>query len=102
MDHVQNCGSYINPSSVTNLLQRFQNMVLRALVDAPWCVPNRVLHKDLGIQTVREEVMLNSKKKYQARLQAHPNALATHLLLEDANARRLHRFHPVDLLTRFT
>jgi hypothetical protein len=75
-------------------------MVLRALVDAPWYVPNRVLHKDLGIQTVREEVMLYSKK-FQARLQAHPNALATHLLVEDGNARRLHRFHPADLLTRF-
>jgi hypothetical protein len=36
--------------------------MLTALVDAPWYVPNRVLHKDLGIQTVREEVMLYSKK----------------------------------------
>jgi hypothetical protein len=36
----------------------FKIWCLRALVDAPWYVPNRVLHKDLGIQTVREEVML--------------------------------------------
>jgi hypothetical protein len=41
-------------------------------------VPSTVLHKDLGIPTIREEIK-NSSKKYKDRLQTHPNDLATNL-----------------------
>ncbi|PNF22850.1 hypothetical protein B7P43_G16778 [Cryptotermes secundus] len=85
-------------NSNIEILQRFQNMALRVLVNAPWYVPNFVLHKDLGIPTVREEITLSSKK-YQARLRKHPNSLATHLYDEE-EVRRLHRCKPSELLTR--
>jgi hypothetical protein len=84
--------------SNVEILQRFQNTILRALVNAPWYVPNRVLHKDLGITTVQEEI-LQCSKKYQTRLQVHPNALAKHLFAHNGNTRRLRRLYPADLLT---
>jgi hypothetical protein len=47
-------------NSNIEILQRFQNKVLRTIADAPWYVPSTVLHKDLGIPTIREEI-----KKFQ-------------------------------------
>jgi hypothetical protein len=38
------------------ILQRFQNKVLRTIANAPRYVPNSVLHTDLSIPTVREEI----------------------------------------------
>ena len=38
------------------ILQRFQNKVLRTIVNASWYIPNRFLHTDLQIPTIREEI----------------------------------------------
>jgi hypothetical protein len=65
-------------NSNLEILQRFQNKVLREIVDAPWYVPNAVLHKDLSVPTVREEIKKCSVK-YRHRLQIHPNRLAVAL-----------------------
>jgi len=35
-----------------NIIQRFQNIVLRGIVDAPWYIRNDNLNKDLGVETV--------------------------------------------------
>jgi hypothetical protein len=42
------------------IIQHFQNKVLRAIVNAPWYIPNSVLHADLHIPAVREEVTKHS------------------------------------------
>jgi len=38
------------------ILQRFQNKVLRTIANAPWYTPNKLLHTDLQIPTIREEI----------------------------------------------
>lgn len=89
-------------ASISNIeiLQRFQNKVLRSIVDAPWYVPNHIIQSDLKIKTVREEIK-SFYEKYQARLIVHPNNLATQLLENNDEIRRLKRFKPSDLSTRF-
>ena len=39
-----------------DILQRFQNKVLRSITNAPWYVPNTILHTDLQIPTVKAEI----------------------------------------------
>ena len=41
-------------NSNIEILQQFQNTVLRVLVNAPWYVPNGLIHRDLNVPTVRE------------------------------------------------
>jgi hypothetical protein len=36
------------------LIQRYQNKVLKCIVNAPWYVRNSDLHRDLGIETVTD------------------------------------------------
>jgi len=38
------------------ILQRFQNKVLRIAVDAPWYVTNDIFHYDLNVPYVRDEI----------------------------------------------
>lgn len=64
-------------------------------------MPNTVLHKDLSVSTVREEIKQCSVK-YSRRLQAHPNELAASLLTHEDEVRRLKRFKPSDLSDRFS
>jgi hypothetical protein len=90
-------------NSNTEILQRFQNTVLRVLVNASWYVPNGLIHCDLNVLTVRE-VIAKLSVHYCGRLQAHSNHLAN-ILLEDEDEeenRRLKRFKLSDLTTRFT
>lgn len=77
------------------ILQRFQNKVLRIIVDAPWFVTNSVIHKDLNISSIEEEITRYSQK-YRGRLLHHPNVL-THSLMESNQVRRLKRNIPADL-----
>ena len=64
--------------------------------NAPWYVPNQVLHKDLQIPTIRDEIARLSSN-YKARIQAHPNKL-----FEKRGPGRLHPHSPADLPSRFT
>jgi hypothetical protein len=66
-------------TSNIEILQRFQNKVLRAIGNAPWYVPNGLLHADLGIPTVREEVT-KIGWKYKGKITIHTNEMATTLL----------------------
>jgi hypothetical protein len=86
-------------SSMSNIdiLQRFQNKVLRTIVNTLWYVPNKQLHTDLGISPLREEITIISHK-YQVKLTAHPNDLATTLLNDEIEPRRLKTFKPADLM----
>jgi hypothetical protein len=73
------------------ILQRFQNKVLRAIVNA----------SQTGIPTVREEITNNSRK-YKHKITVHPNELAITLLNDVDEPRRLKRHKPTDLMTIYT
>lgn len=82
-------------------IQRFQNKAMRSAVNAPWFVRNSDLHRDLKMKTVKEEIS-NHAQKHAMRLQQHTNPEALKLLDYSNQFRRLQRFKPHDLLTRFT
>jgi hypothetical protein len=82
------------------ILQIFQNKVLTTLVNAPWYIPNSLLHTDLQMSTIRNEIMKFSTN-YRAKQFTHPNEL-TSILLDKQGPGRLKRFRPTDLPTRFS
>jgi hypothetical protein len=47
-------------TSNIEILQRFQNKVLRAIVNAPWYVPNRALYTDLGIPQYEKKFQISA------------------------------------------
>lgn len=79
------------------IIQRYQNKMLRIITDAPWFVPNEVLHRDLNMNTVIQEIAKHAKS-YKDRLTNHPNILAKSLMDERLEARRLKRKIPQDLI----
>jgi hypothetical protein len=81
-------------NSNIEILQRFQNKVLRSIVNAPRYVPNTLL------PTVKAEIT-NLSITYREKLTTHPNEL-TPALLEEVEPRRLKRFKPTELTTRFS
>lgn len=86
-------------NSNLNILQLFQNNVLRIIANAPRYVPIAVLHQDLNIKTIKQ-VITETSTSYQSRLIQHPNILVQDLLNE-IPARRLRRFSTLDLTNRF-
>ena len=82
-----------------SILQHLQPM-FQPFTDAPWYVPNAVIKHDLQVPTVRQEVRTCSVI-YHARLEGHPNDLATSLLQQPTHNRRLKRYYPADLVTHF-
>ena len=87
-------------NSNIDILERFQSKVLRIITDAPWYVPNAVIKHDLQVPSVRQEVRTFSVT-YHARLEDHPNDLATSLLQQPPHNHRPKRYYPADLATRF-
>jgi hypothetical protein len=88
-------------ASISNIeiLERFQGKVLRMTTDAPWYMPNTVFRQDLQITSVKEEIHTYSTQ-YRDRLFTHPNNLTVHLTITPDH-RRLSRYLPIDLPTRF-
>ena len=76
--------------SNTDILQGFQNKVLRNIVDAPWYIRKADPHRDLRMETVTNE---NGKfaKKYEERLLHHVHVEAIQLLDNSELVRRLER-----------
>lgn len=66
------------PSNI-DIIQRFENKLLRVIVDAPWYVPNSVIRNDLQMPTVKEEI-IRYAIKHREKLAAHPNSLASNLI----------------------
>ena len=87
-------------NSNIEILQRYQNKVIRAIVHAPLYISNKVIHPDLKVPTIKEEITKFSVK-YRDEITTHPNELAN-TLLEEEEPRRLKRFKPTDLTTRFS
>ncbi|CAG9131752.1 unnamed protein product [Plutella xylostella] len=83
-------------TSNTEILQRFQNSVLKAIVNAPWFTRMEDIHEYLGLDTVKEEI--NKKtKRYKDRITHHQNKLAQ-MLSDPPKTRRLKRLHTWDNL----
>lgn len=82
-----------------NILQRFQNKVLRAIVDAPYYIPNELIQHDIPLETIKDAIQRYSEK-YSERVLVHPNVLANKLNVREVNeVRRLKRLLPLDLTT---
>lgn len=81
---IQLWGSGSN--SNIEILQRFQSKILRIITGAPWYVTNEIIHRDLGVPTIREEIRRYGTK-YQIRLNTHPNELANSLLTTTITSR---------------
>jgi hypothetical protein len=92
------CGTAGN--SNTETLQRCQNKVPLATVNAPWYISNEVLHTGLNVPTIRLEITKFSIK-YRDKITTHPNKLAS-TLLEKEEPRRLKKFKPADLTNTFS
>jgi hypothetical protein len=90
----------IASNSNSEILQRYQNKVLRAIVNAPWYISNKAIHADFKVSTIREEIT-KFRVKYRDKITTHPNELAS-TLLEEEETRRRKRSKPTDLTTRFS
>ena len=87
------CASQSN----INTIQKFQNNVLRCIVNAPWYIRNTDLHRDLGMETVSDTIR-KLAIAHQTRLQEHVNEEIVHLLDVDNLIRTLKRRKPNDLV----
>ena len=95
---LQSWGSASN--SNTEILERFQSIVLLIITDAPWYVPNAVIIRDLRVLSVRQEVR-NYSVTHPQRLNDHPNSLAKSLFQRPNYNFRLKRYYPAGQTTRF-
>jgi hypothetical protein len=76
--------------SNADIIQRFQNKVLRNIFDAPWYFRKAYLHRDIQIEIVTNEIGKFSKK-HEERLLHHVNFEAIQLLDNNELVRRLKR-----------
>ena len=76
--------------SNSDIIQLFQNKVLRNIVDEPWYIRNADLHKDLQMEVVKNETE-RFVRKYEERLLHHVNVEAIQLLDNSELVRRLKR-----------
>jgi uncharacterized protein YeeX (DUF496 family) len=81
------------------VIQCYQNKVLKYIVDAPRHVRNSDLHPDLRIETVTD-IIAKFAKSHEKRLQDHTNIEASRLLKVNNSTRRLKRKKPFELVRR--
>jgi hypothetical protein len=74
----------------TDIIQRFQNKVLRYIVDTPWYSRNADLRKDRQMEMVTNEIG-KFAKKHEERLLHHVNVEVIQLLDDRELVRRLKR-----------
>jgi hypothetical protein len=80
-----------------DIIQRFQNKVLRHIVDVPWYTINTDLHRDLQVEMIKNEIG-NFAKKHEERLLHHVKVEAIHLLDNSRLVRRPKRKKPSELV----
>jgi uncharacterized protein YeeX (DUF496 family) len=78
-------------------IQRYQNKVLKCIVNALWHFQNSDLHRDLGIETVTD-IIAKFTKSHEKRFQDHINIEASRLLNVNNIIRRLKRKKPFELV----
>jgi uncharacterized protein YeeX (DUF496 family) len=81
------------------VIHRYQNKVLKCIVNAPWYVRNSELHRDLGIETVTD-IIAKFAKSHEKRLQDHINIEASRLLNVNNITGRLKRKKRFELVIR--
>ncbi|KAI8115889.1 putative RNA-directed DNA polymerase from transposon X-element [Lucilia cuprina] len=87
-------------NDVIKIIQRFQNKILRTILNAPWYVRNSDIHRDLNMNTVTEEIIMKAEQ-HRRKLILHPNEEIASLLRTTNVVRRLNRCQPHDLIRRF-
>lgn len=87
------CASQSN----IGIVQRFQNKVLRNVVNAPREIRNIDLHRDLQMEFVTDEIR-RFARKHTERLQQHRNIEVIQLLDTTSMVRRLKRRKPFELV----
>jgi hypothetical protein len=80
------------------MIQRYQNKVLKCIVTASWYVRNSD-HRDLGIETVTD-IIAKFADSDEKKLQNHINIEASRLLNVNNTTRRLNRKKPFELVRR--
>jgi hypothetical protein len=96
------CGYESKPrlqSFTLQVIQRYQNKVLKCIVNAPRYVRNSDLHRDLGIETVTD-IIAKFAKAHEKKLQDHINIEPSRLLNVNNITRRLKRKKPFELVIR--
>ena len=78
-------------------IMRFQNKVLRNFVNAPWCIRNNDLHRDLEGDAVSSEIQ-RFAQKHEERLHHHESVEAIELLDSMGMVRRLQRKKPFEIV----
>jgi hypothetical protein len=73
------------------VIQRFQNKVLKCIVQAPWYIRNSDLQRDLGIETVTD-IVTRFASSHKKRLQNHIKSEVSRLLNVQNIPRRLKPF----------
>jgi hypothetical protein len=81
------------------VIQRYQNKVLKCIVNALWYVQNSDLHRDLGIETVTD-IIAKFAKSHEKGLQNHITIEASGLLNVNNITRQLKRKKPFEPVTR--
>lgn len=79
------------------MIQRFQNKVLRGIVNAPWYIRNDDLHRDLEMESV-SYIIQKYAEAHEHRLHHHVNVEAIQLLDNTDVKRRLKRTKPFELV----
>jgi hypothetical protein len=93
MEH--NYGGCSEQSNI-NIIQRFQNKVLRGIVDAPWYVRNSDQYRDLNIESVID-IIKKMAQNHERRLHNHPNTEIFPLLNYREATRQLNGTKPLEL-----
>jgi len=79
------------------VIQRCQNIALRTIVAAYRYDRNEIIHRDLNISSIQDEIK-KFANKHAKKLELHPNASAKQLLDNSQDIRRLKRLKPYDLV----
>jgi hypothetical protein len=79
------------------VIERYQNKILKCIVNAPWYVRSCDLHRDLGIETVTD-IIAKFAKSHEKRLHDHINIEESRLLNVNNITRRLKRKKPFQLV----
>ena len=79
-----------------DVIQRYQNKVLRYIVNAPWYSRNSDIHRELGVESVAS-IIARYAVSHKKRLQHHINEEASRLLNVQNITRRLKRTKPFEL-----
>jgi hypothetical protein len=87
------CASQSN----IGIIQRFQNKVLRNIVNAPRFIRNVDIHRDLNVTFVTDEIR-RFARRHAERLQQHENVEIAQLLDNASMVRRLKRRKPFELV----